>query len=214
MNSRYCRRPRDQAGTGGISSTTSAATKAARARVSARSMARAYLSTRSGSSAETVMALPTPGFSAARARWSAEFTAGMLVLSTAAVSAAVQPNTSRSTNAPRWRAGSAWSIAVTASRTSAAREVGDGLDLSDVRGQHHAVRALIIAAQLNFAMTPDLTRYVLRNSAAAGVEGLIEAQQSHYGMIRANAAELDGWLLSIQRQVDDRVESICLPDKK
>ncbi len=31
-------------------------------------------------------------------------------------------------------------------RTTGAREAGEGLDLSDVRGQHHAVRALVIAA--------------------------------------------------------------------
>lgn len=32
------------------------------------------------------------------------------------------------------------------SRTAVARDVGEDLDLNDVRGQHHAVRALVIAA--------------------------------------------------------------------
>jgi len=47
--------------------------------------------------------------------------AGTVVSSTAAVSAAEKPSTSRSVNAPRWVAGSDCSSAVTANRTSPER---------------------------------------------------------------------------------------------
>jgi hypothetical protein len=69
-------------------------------------------------------------------------------------------------------------------------------------------RALVLGARLQFALTRRLADFILHYSAN-GVEPLIEAQQSHYGFVRCDVAELDAWIRDIRRQYDagkDRIE--------
>jgi hypothetical protein len=63
-------------------------------------------------------------------------------------------------------------------------------------------RALVLAARLNFTITRPLAEFILNHSAAGGIEALIEAQQSHYGMVRCDAREFGVWLHQIRRQFD------------
>jgi hypothetical protein len=65
-----------------------------------------------------------------------------------------------------------------------------------------AARALVLAAQLDFAISPALAEFVLHQSAAGGLEALVEAQLSHYGAVRCDAGELGIWLHDIERQFE------------
>jgi hypothetical protein len=65
-----------------------------------------------------------------------------------------------------------------------------------------AVRALLLAAELNFTLRRPLAEYILHHSATGGVKAFVEAQQSHYGTVRSNAHELDEWLKDIESQVE------------
>jgi hypothetical protein len=63
-----------------------------------------------------------------------------------------------------------------------------------------AVRSLVLAAQLNFAVTRRLARFVCNSSKKGGVDALTEAQESHYGMVRVQPPELRAWLREIEDQ--------------
>jgi hypothetical protein len=63
-------------------------------------------------------------------------------------------------------------------------------------------RALIMAARLDFTITRPLTEFILTHTAAGGVGSLIAAQQSHYGMVRCDAPELEAWIEGIRRQFE------------
>jgi hypothetical protein len=71
-------------------------------------------------------------------------------------------------------------------------------------------RALVMAARLDFTITRALAEFILSHGAAGGVDALIEAQQSHYGMVRSDARELGDWLDQIRRQFDAGSEKIRL----
>ena len=71
-------------------------------------------------------------------------------------------------------------------------------------------RALVIAAQLDFTISRTLAEFILHHSAAGGVEALIEAQRSHYGVVRCDAGELGRWLHDIARQFDSGQYAICI----
>jgi hypothetical protein len=59
-----------------------------------------------------------------------------------------------------------------------------------------------MAARLDFAIARPLAEFILQHAAAGGSEALIAAQQSHYGLVRAEAPELTSWLDEIRRQVE------------
>ena len=65
-----------------------------------------------------------------------------------------------------------------------------------------AVRALLLAAQLEFTIARPLAQFILDHAAAGGVEALIGAQLSHYGTVHCNAEGLGTWLHEIQHQFD------------
>jgi len=69
-------------------------------------------------------------------------------------------------------------------------------------------RALVMAARLGFTITRPLADFILHHTATGGIEALIEAQQSHYGMVRCDAGELGMWLHDIRRQVDSGQHAI------
>jgi hypothetical protein len=62
------------------------------------------------------------------------------------------------------------------------------------------VRSLVLAVQLDFSIARPLAKFILEHTAACGIGPLIEAQQSHYGMVRSDAEELESWLGEIGRQ--------------
>ena len=72
-----------------------------------------------------------------------------------------------------------------------------------------AARALVMAARLDFTIARPLAEFILRHSAA-GIEALIEAQQSHYGFVRCHAGELSLWLDEIRRQFDSERRPIAI----
>jgi len=60
------------------------------------------------------------------------------------------------------------------------------------------VRALIMAAKLQFAIGPQLVDFALRQAKTTSVDELMAAQRSHYGVQRCSARELVGWIRSLQ----------------
>jgi hypothetical protein len=69
-------------------------------------------------------------------------------------------------------------------------------------------RALLMAARLDFAITRKLAEFILTHTTTGGIGALIEAQHSHYGMVRSDAAELGIWLEDIGRQVESKRAAI------
>jgi hypothetical protein len=65
-----------------------------------------------------------------------------------------------------------------------------------------AARSLVLAARLDFTLTRRLAGYILGHAAVGGVEALIEAQRSHYGMVRSGAEELGKWIEEIRLQME------------
>jgi len=72
------------------------------------------------------------------------------------------------------------------------------------------IRALIMAAKLQFVISPRLASFIcLRtNQQEPVLNRLQQAQFSHYGQIRCSHAELRSWLDSIQQQLDAGSERI------
>jgi len=65
-----------------------------------------------------------------------------------------------------------------------------------------AARSLLLAARLDFSLTRPLAEFILHHTAAGGIPALLEAQLSHYGMIRSAASELESWLAELRLQFD------------
>ena len=65
-----------------------------------------------------------------------------------------------------------------------------------------AARALLLAAELDFHIAKPLAEFILNYSGMGGTKALIEAQQSHYGVVRSGANELEKWLHEIEAQVN------------
>jgi hypothetical protein len=61
-------------------------------------------------------------------------------------------------------------------------------------------RALVMAARLDFTITRKLAEFILTHTVAGGIDALIEAQVSHYGMVRCGAPELSIWIDGIRKQ--------------
>jgi len=61
-------------------------------------------------------------------------------------------------------------------------------------------RALVMAARLDFTITRKLAEFILTHTAAGGINPLIEAQVSHYGMVRCGAPELSMWIDGMRTQ--------------
>jgi hypothetical protein len=80
-----------------------------------------------------------------------------------------------------------------------------------------AVRALIMAAKLQFAISRDLSKFVLQRVEETGIEGLRQAQISRYGQERSPSPELRSWITTIERQIttdSERVEIIVSPSRQ
>ena len=60
------------------------------------------------------------------------------------------------------------------------------------------VRALIMAAKLQFGIGPKLLDFALRQASKTSIEQLMEAQRSHYGFYRCSAKELISWVASLR----------------
>ena len=73
-----------------------------------------------------------------------------------------------------------------------------------------AVRALLLAADLEFTISRPLAQFILDHTATGGVEALIDAQLSHFGTIRCDDAQLETWLNEIQRRFDSGENRIGL----
>jgi hypothetical protein len=73
-----------------------------------------------------------------------------------------------------------------------------------------AARALILAARLDFTLSRALAKFVLDQNAAGGLQAFVEAQLSHYGTVRSDAAELGRWLQDIERQFDGAEDDLRL----
>jgi hypothetical protein len=71
-------------------------------------------------------------------------------------------------------------------------------------------RALVMAARLEFTVTRTLAEFILNHTGAGGIGAIIEAQQSHYGIVRCNAAELGTWIDGIRRQFDSGQSTISV----
>ena len=65
-------------------------------------------------------------------------------------------------------------------------------------------RALVMAARLDFTITHKLAEFILTHTAAGGIDALIEAQVSHYGMVRCEAPELSIWIDGIRRGAESK----------
>ena len=65
-------------------------------------------------------------------------------------------------------------------------------------------RALVTAARLDFTITRKLAEFILTHTAAGGINALIEAQVSHYGMVRCGAPELSMWIDGIRRGFESK----------
>jgi len=61
------------------------------------------------------------------------------------------------------------------------------------------VRALIMAAKLQFAIGPNLLEYILRQERTTSIDRLMTAQRSHYGFDRCSAEELVLWTKALQQ---------------
>jgi hypothetical protein len=72
------------------------------------------------------------------------------------------------------------------------------------------VRALIMAAKLQFAIGPKLVDFLLRQWSVMPVERFLNAQASHYGTIRCNAAELTSWISAVETQSKARRGAVRL----
>lgn len=60
------------------------------------------------------------------------------------------------------------------------------------------VRALIMAAKLQYAIGPKLLDFVLRRARATSINQLMAAQRSHYGTDRCSAEELSRWIQTLK----------------
>lgn len=65
-----------------------------------------------------------------------------------------------------------------------------------------SARSLLLAARLDFALARPLAEFILHHATAGGIPALLEAQISHYGMIRSAAPELESWLADLRRQFE------------
>lgn len=61
-----------------------------------------------------------------------------------------------------------------------------------------AVRALLTARKLNFAVAPRLSEYVLRTAEKDGLSSFIEFQISHYGEVRLSEPQLSTMLRELE----------------
>jgi hypothetical protein len=69
-------------------------------------------------------------------------------------------------------------------------------------------RALVTAARLDFRITRTLAEFILRNTAVGGIDALIEAQVSHYGIVRCGPSELGIWIDGIRRGFESKQGAI------
>jgi len=70
------------------------------------------------------------------------------------------------------------------------------------------VRALIMAAKLEFALGRSLAQFVANYSRWGSINDLVKAQVSHYGRVRCNADELRLWLEAIEVKLHNGAERI------
>lgn len=73
-----------------------------------------------------------------------------------------------------------------------------------------AIRALFMAARLQFSMTLRLAMFICDRARDAGIAALEEAQRSHYGRVRCGGAELQAWLAQVRGQVSARAALVTI----
>ena len=72
------------------------------------------------------------------------------------------------------------------------------------------VRSMIMAAKLQFALGSRLAEYIAAYAQSSSLDDLLDAQRSHYGIIRCNKDELRLWLDEITVGVNARASRIEL----
>jgi len=63
------------------------------------------------------------------------------------------------------------------------------------------VRALLAAAKLNFAIAPQLAKYIVHHANHCEVEELVQVQREHYGRVYGDADILRRWLQMTRTQL-------------
>jgi hypothetical protein len=74
-----------------------------------------------------------------------------------------------------------------------------------------AMRALVLAAKLKYAISPRLGNFIAAQVARSSIMALVDAQLSHYGRIRCTAMELNNWIEEINQQLYRGANRIELP---
>ena len=74
------------------------------------------------------------------------------------------------------------------------------------------VRALLAAAKLNFAIAPQLAKYIVHHANHCEVEELVQVQREHYGRVYGDADILRQWLQMTRDQLrTSSQEAVRLP---
>lgn len=73
-----------------------------------------------------------------------------------------------------------------------------------------AVRGLIMAATLGFAVGPKLAAFVYEQSLKIALEEFVAAQVGHYGHVRFSREQVKQWILDIRTQLDAGREQVHL----
>jgi hypothetical protein len=74
------------------------------------------------------------------------------------------------------------------------------------------VRALILAAKLDFWIGPKLAHFIQSVANSATMFELLQAQRDHYGEIRGSRRQLDEWLRNIRDQLGNGNGRVRLAD--
>jgi hypothetical protein len=72
------------------------------------------------------------------------------------------------------------------------------------------VRALILSVQLQFGIGRQLASFACEHAARSSLDDLMDAQVSHYGMVRIPRQELHQWLRTIEIKLHAGAERIML----
>lgn len=65
------------------------------------------------------------------------------------------------------------------------------------------VRSLITALRLNWLVSRRLASYIVRQAATTPIQTLLDIQSSHYGGLKISLPEIQAYLQSMERRLDD-----------
>ena len=76
------------------------------------------------------------------------------------------------------------------------------------------VRALVLAARLDFRLGPRLAKYVAQNGTRMTVDDLEEIQRDHYGIVGQEGRTLREWIAFVEDCVSRKEEFVQLPSPR